>query len=82
MFVVNLAPLGPENIILANPSVMIQPNVSLPYEDPLDAMEEGGDDNENVDIFLNLEKLHDVDMPTDSGKRKRIDAGEAFSSQA
>lgn len=32
--------------------------------------EEGIGDNVNVDIFLNLEKIEDVEMSSDSAKRK------------
>ena len=38
--------------------------------------EEGMDADENVDMFLNLENIEDVEMSIDSTKRKRIEEGE------
>jgi len=54
--------------------------------DPLQALPgaflDGMDDDSNVDTFLNLQNLDDVEMSTDSAKRKRGEDGEEVSSQA
>ena len=54
--------------------------------DPLQALPgaflDGMDDDSNVDMFLNLQNLDDVEMSTDSAKRKRGEDGEEVSSQA
>jgi len=39
--------------------------------DPLDGLNLGGVDEPNVDVFLNLQNIEDVEMSTDSSKRKR-----------
>ncbi|KAJ8423877.1 hypothetical protein Cgig2_001543 [Carnegiea gigantea] len=75
-----LAPLDPKGIILANPFAMkAQANNSTHSDNLVDIIEdeeEGMDADENVDMFLNLENIKDVEMPTDSTKRKRIEEGE------
>ena len=45
-------------------------------EDDMDGMEE----EDNVDVYLNLHKIEDVEMSTDSSKRKRGEDGEEVSS--
>ena len=45
-----------------------------------DDEEEGMDADENVDMFLNLESIEDVEMSTDSSKKKRVEEGEECSS--
>jgi len=47
--------------------------------DPLDAHNDVMDDND-VEAFLNLHAIEDVDMSSDSFKRKRRDDGEEASS--
>jgi len=47
----------------------------------LDALNLGGDEALNVDMFLNLQNIEDVEMSTDSSKRKRSEEGEEASSQ-
>ena len=75
----NPAPLGPDDIILANPSAFTMNNLHDNYGDPLDAL--GGDmDDANVDAFLNLHNIEDVDMSCESAKRKRREEGEEASS--
>ena len=37
---------------------------------------EGMDADESVDMFLNLENIEDVEMSTDSSKRKGVEEGE------
>jgi len=82
-----LADLIPEGVILANPHVAgcsdLDPVVN---HDPLDAFPgpvlDGMDEEENVDLFLNLHKIEDIDMSTDSSKCKRCEDGEEVSSHA
>jgi len=54
--------------------------------EPLDAFPgadlDGIDEEENVDLFLNLHKIEDIDMSTDSSKRKRCEDEEEVSSHA
>jgi len=47
----------------------------------LDAFNDGGEDEHIVDMYLNLQNLEDVEMSTDSSKRKRSEEGEEASSQ-
>ena len=48
-------------------------------DDPLDAIDAGMEDA-NLDEFLNLQNFEDVDMSSDSSKRKRLEEGEEASS--
>ena len=48
--------------------------------DPLEAINDGMGDA-NVDAFLNLHTFEDVDMSSNSSKRKRQEEGEEASSQ-
>ena len=73
-------PLGPDGIFLANVVVM-QGDQPMDPEDPLDALNAGGEDDHNVDMFLNLQNFEDVEMSTDSSKRKRSEEGEEATSQ-
>uniref|UniRef100_A0A7C9E8S4 Uncharacterized protein n=1 Tax=Opuntia streptacantha TaxID=393608 RepID=A0A7C9E8S4_OPUST len=61
----------------------VSPAVNLK---PLDVFPEaavdGMDEEENVDLFLNLHTLEDIDMSADSSKRKRCEEGEEVSSRA
>lgn len=41
--------------------------------------EEGMDAEDNADMFLNLDNIEDVEMSTDSSKRKRDEEGEECS---
>ena len=50
-------------------------------DDPLDALKIGTDDAANLDVFLNLQNLEDVEMSVDSSKRKRIEVGDEASSK-
>jgi len=74
------APLGHDGILLAN-ALAMQRGQPLAPEDPLDALNEGGDEEHNVDMYLNLQNLEDVEMSTDSSKRKRREEGQEASSQ-
>jgi len=38
------------------------------------------DADENVYMYLNLENIEDVEMSTDSSKRKRVEKGEEYNS--
>ena len=79
------APDNPKGIILANPSATaisaLDPTLN---SDPLDALHMALlDDMEakaNVDMFLNLQKFEDIEMSTDSTKRKRCKDGEEVTS--
>ena len=77
--VLDPAPVVPDGILLAN-TVVMQGEPSLALEDPLDALNAGGEDDHNIDVYLNLQKLEDVEMSTDSSKRKRSEEGEEASS--
>uniref|UniRef100_A0A7C9E662 Uncharacterized protein n=1 Tax=Opuntia streptacantha TaxID=393608 RepID=A0A7C9E662_OPUST len=82
----NVEPL-PEGILLANLQVAGCPDVSPAVNlKPLDVFPEaavdGMDEEENVDLFLNLHTLEDIDMSADSSKRKRCEEGEEVSSRA
>jgi len=68
------APVGPDGILLAN-AVVMQGEQPLAPEDPLDAFNAGGEDDHNIDVYLNLQNLEDVEMSTDSSKRKRSEKG-------
>ena len=73
------APLGPEDIILANTVAFKMDNLAAPASDPLDALNDDVDDAEMED-FLNLQNCDDVEMSSDSAKRKRGEEGEEASS--
>jgi len=75
----NPAPLGPDDIILANPMAFKLVNDPVDEGDPLDAHNDVMDDND-VEAFFNLHAIDDVDMSSDSSKRKRLDDGEEASS--
>jgi len=76
----NPAPLGPDGIILAN-TVAFNQNLNQTEEgDPLDALNEGLEEA-NMDVYLNLQNLDDVEMSVDSSKRKRVEEGEEASSR-
>jgi len=71
----NPVSVSPEGIILAS-TVAVTPSVGEPEAngDPLVAFHgeflEGMEDNTNVDMFLNLHNIADIEMSTDSAKRK------------
>jgi len=70
----NPAPLGPDDIILAN-TMAFKLNKPQPAEgDPLDAINDGMEDA-NMSAFLKLHTFEDVDMSSDSSKRKRLEEG-------
>ena len=74
------APLRPDDIILAN-AVAFNQNLNHTEEgDPLDALNEGLAEA-NMDIYLNLQNMDDVEMSVDSSKRKRVEEGEEASSR-
>ena len=70
------APVVAEGIVLANPAVVASYVGELdPNYDPLEALLgeflDGMDDDTNIDMLLNLENIADIEMSTDSTKRKR-----------
>jgi len=76
-----VAPIIPEGVILANPSPTGCSDLdSAMNHDPLDAFHgaslDGMKEEENVDMFLNLQKIDDIDMSTNSSKHKRCEDGE------
>ena len=77
----NPAPLGPEDIILANAVAFKLDNPTAPASDPLDAL---NDDLANAEMhdFLNLQNFEDVETSSDSIKRKRREEGEEASSSS
>jgi len=75
----NPAPLGPEDIIFANAVAFKMDHSTVPANDPLDALNEDLADVE-MDDFLNLHNFEDVEMSSDSAKRKRREEGEEASS--
>jgi len=77
----NPAPEGPDNIILANPLALHPETANNESYDPLDALNAVMEDP-NVDAFLNLHAFEDVEMSSDSSKRKRLEDGEEASSHS
>jgi len=77
----NPAPLGPDDIILANPMAFNLEKDQEAEGDPLDALSDDMEDT-NVEAFLNLHTFEDVDMASDSSKRKRLEDGEEVSSHS
>jgi len=73
--------VGPNNILLANPLVMQQNDVQKFATDPLDGLNLVGEEEANVDMFLNLHTIEDVEMSLDSAKRKRKVEGEEATSK-
>lgn len=51
-------------------------------DEPLDAIDEGMNEDENVDMYLNLQNIEDIEMSTDSSKMKRYEDGEEATSLA
>lgn len=75
--------VDPIGIILENPSPIKTQAQGPSNLDTLFAMEnedeEGMDAEDNADMFLNLDNIEDVEMSTDSSKRKRDEEGEECS---
>lgn len=80
-----VAPNKVEGSVLASPKGMASRPVSRINLNPLYAMnddkanEDEEDDADNVDIFLNLHNIEDVEMSSDSSKRKRSEKGDMSS---
>lgn len=73
-------PTNPEGIILANLNAILEdPLVS---NDSLDDIDEGMNEDENINMYLNLQNVKDIEMSVDSSKRKRYEDGEEATSQA
>ncbi|KAJ8422986.1 hypothetical protein Cgig2_013879 [Carnegiea gigantea] len=77
------------NIHITHPlpgSLTIARDEGSPNDDNLVAMvagaDEGMDEEENVDMFLNLENIKDVEMSIESSKRKRVKEGEECTSHS
>ena len=76
----NPAPTNSKGIILANLSAMVgDPPIN---DEPLDATDEGTNEDEDIEMYLNLHNIEDIEMSTDSSKRKRCDKREEATSQA
>jgi len=75
-----------DGIILANLNAILPIDDPNLVPDPLDALNEDMlDDMEaenNADLYLNLHNLEDIEMSSDSTKRKRSEDGEEATSQA
>lgn len=71
-------------VTLADPSVMNTKCENSSNSDTFLHMEndeeEGMDAKENADMYLNLENIEDVEMSSDSTKRKRVEEGEECNS--
>lgn len=76
----NPTPSNPECIILAD--LKSKTDDLLDEDDPLDDIDKGINEDSNVDMYLNLQNIEDIDMSTDSSKRKRCEDGEEVTSQA
>ena len=76
----NPAPLGSEDIILANVRACKSAQLQCPEGDPLAAIDAGVEDD-TIDAYLNPHHFEDVDMSSDSSKRKRLEEGEEASSR-
>jgi len=72
--------VGPNGILLANPLVMHHNDVQMFATDPLDGLNLAGEEDPNLDMFLNLQNIEDVEMSTDYSKRKRKVEGEEATS--
>lgn len=74
----------PTSIMLAKPADVKAQGEESPNTDSLNAMEdeeeEGMDAYENAEMFLNMGNIEDVEMSTDSSKRKRMEEGEECNS--
>jgi len=60
---------------------MKQVEKPLVEDDPLDALNTSVEDETNTDMYLNLQNIKDVEMSTDSYKRKRCEEGEEATSR-
>lgn len=57
-----------KGIILANLSAMVEdPPIN---DDPLNATDEVMNEDEDIDMYLNIHNIEDIEMSTDSSKRK------------
>lgn len=56
-----------EGIILANLSVVEDPPIN---DEPLNATDEVMNEDEDIDMYLNIHNIEDIEMSTDSSKRK------------
>ncbi|KAJ8423901.1 hypothetical protein Cgig2_028064 [Carnegiea gigantea] len=76
----------PNGIILTNLTAILPTDDPSLVLDPLDALNEDVlDDMEaknNADLYLNLHNIEDIEMSSDSTKRKRSEDGEEAISQA
>jgi len=59
---------------------MKQQGAPMVGADPLDALNSNIEDDPNVDKFLNLQNIEDVEMSTDSTKRKQCEEEEKATS--
>lgn len=79
-----LSSFNPNGIVLANLIAMKIRDGGSSNFDKLMAVEnvgdKGMDEEENVDMLLNLKNIRDVEMSTESSKRKRIEKGEECNS--
>jgi len=72
--ILNLAPTDPEGIMPANLNAVLEdPPIN---DETVNDIDEGMNEDENVDVHLNLQNIEDIEMSTDSSKRKRCEDGE------
>lgn len=77
-------PAEHSKVTLVDPSIMNNKGENSSNSDTLLNMEndeeEGMDAEENANMYLNLKNIEDVEMPSDSTKRKRVEDGEECNS--
>lgn len=52
------------------------------HDEALDVTDEGLNEDEDIEMYLNLHNIEDIEMSTDSSKRKRCEEGEEVTSKA
>lgn len=76
----NPAPTNPDGIILTNMNAMLEDPFT--NDEIFNDGDEGMNEDENADMYLNLQNIEDIKMSSDSSKRKRCEDGEEATSQA
>lgn len=77
-----IEPLVDKNIILANPRAMKPRESSPEYSDGLIAMDETDSNSEQIGMYLNFHTVDDVDMSTESSRKRKVEDGDECSSHA
>jgi len=71
-----------EGIILANTDDINDVDEAHSHTDPLDALHVSMEANDDMNLYLHLNNIEDIEMSMDSTKRKRCEDGEETTSQA